>query len=160
MKEKMNIHNYQFIETFLLDLKKYIHYENFSGIGIIFYKDLSNLSMVSLGSENTYPLHLPLCNYEMVLESLASLSQLSSEWHDGFHLYDLGSSCLTHISQFISPNVDLYKGNHTDKPLGARQMSAIISSMIVGISGVGLLTRNKMAIYESGNCVKEITYEF
>lgn len=159
MKENLYIHNEKCIEIFLQDLKSQVCHSDFSGVGIIFYNDIINLKMISLGGESKYPFDLPICDYKKVLDSLATISQFSSEWHDGFHLYDLGSNCLTHISQYISPDVDLFINNNALKPLGARKMSGIIASLTIGISYVGLLTKNQLSIYKNGKIVKEITYE-
>jgi hypothetical protein len=125
----------------------------FTGIGVIFYDDLSGLPHLQLCGG---PLHVPPS--EMFTGDLANalqcLAQQASPWHDGFHFVKASDFRLTHIAQFISPPipVDLVEVV-TGK--GARFMSAFLSSLIPGIACVGMVSHDGQAsLFEHGVLVQ------
>jgi hypothetical protein len=126
--------------------------EDFAGLGLIFYGDLSALPHMKLrGAPERRP-SLPIHGLEAIADVVAAASAAASPWHDGFHLIDLSAKALTHLSQFISPPIaGLSSLMHADLPPGARQATALLASHIPGIGCVGLLNvAGRVAIYRNG----------
>ncbi|WP_110975949.1 hypothetical protein [Acinetobacter sp. WCHAc060042] len=115
--------------------------EDFSGLGIICYEELSHLPYISLHQEQSFT-DLDLTN---INETLLKISTYSSAYHDGFHFYDINSKKLTHISQFISPLLNSVEHMNIENviPCGAREMTAYLTSSIQGIFCVGLISANR-----------------
>jgi hypothetical protein len=81
---------------------------------------------------------------------LARTARLSSPWHDGFHFVHTGSPSLTHLCQFIAPPLP-NPAAPPPRASGARHMTALLASKVVGIAAIGLLTHERAAsIYEAG----------
>lgn len=127
---------------------------NFSGIGVVFYQDLAQLP------------HLQLTNDEQQLNAarqtegdlasrLAGISVMSSPLHDGFHFVDARCWQLTHIAQFISPPIPCDAGQRF-QGTGARLMAAVLTSLLPGISCVGLVAHNgEVHLFKGGIDISE-----
>lgn len=136
----------------LLDLMQPHTTADFSGLGLIFYMPPLSLPVAPLGDQSTFQPTLPVQGIEPIALVLASISNLDSAWHDGFHLIDAESVALTHLSQFFCPPLSLL-----DKPLprstpqGARYMAAIAGSRIPGVLCTALLSRSRGAqVFNNG----------
>lgn len=142
------------ISEFPLTLLKLINAtkkKQFTGVGIVFYNDLQFLPIAALGSITTPKPHLPISQIDTIARTLTVLSDLQSPWHDGFHLINSDSQALTHISQFLAPPLDHLPDNKSSRPSGARLMTAMLSSMVIGIDCIGVLnTSGEIIIYQDG----------
>jgi len=124
---------------------------DFAGLGIIFYSPPIQLPVRSLGDLDAFPFPLPLVGREAVIDALANISAKAAPWHDGFHLIDSSALALTHPSQFVSPPLDLEIQPSAPPFLGARQMAAVLTSRLPGVSCVALLnTSGEAQVYQRG----------
>lgn len=114
----------------------------FSGLGVIFYRSLNNLPYLTL-HENK--LSSDLC-FSDLIKTLLLISEYSSPYHDGFHFIDIQTMEITHISQYISPSLELIHDLNLEAiiPCGAREMTAFLASKINGILYVGLISSDKI----------------
>lgn len=127
--------------------------DDFSGLGIVCYEDLSHLPYISLHKDQSFT-DFDLTN---INETLLKIATYSSAYHDGFHFYDIHSKKITHISQYISPLLDSLAHANVDKviPCGAREMTAYLTSSIQGIFCVGLISANKtIKVFKNNSIVK------
>jgi len=126
--------------------------DDFSGIGVIFYVSLDFLDLTDLGRSDVASNNLPIVGTHEIASELVRSSRMSSPWHDGFHCVNVRTKKLTHMSQFVSPPLDIAKRTSVElRPTGARQMSALLVSYLKGISGVGLLdSTNSIKFYING----------
>lgn len=127
--------------------------DDFSGTGVLFYDDLCDLPFVSLGAEHPARPRLPISGIGRIAPVLAQVSSLSSSFHDGFHFIELKHERLTHLAQFVSPPIPNLSEEPEPKASGARHMTALLSSRVRGIVGVGILaSAGEVYYYESGVC--------
>jgi hypothetical protein len=122
---------------------------NFSGTGIIFYRDLVNLPYLQLSAADEKP-NLTQADSFDIASTLSSVSIMRSPYHDGFHFIDIEHWQISHLSQYISPPIP----QGADKQLhgtGARLMSAMLASLLHGIVCVGLVSKEgKIYLFHSG----------
>ncbi|MGR3978486.1 hypothetical protein FW754_12610 [Acinetobacter sp. 1207_04] len=126
--------------------------ESFSGLGIVYYSSLDNLPFISLQKMN---LSSDLQSKSFI-KIMQEISKTTSVFHDGFHFFDINSSKITHISQYISPVLLGVNEREVDKitPCGAREMTAFLTSYIKGVYCVGLVSVNKkIKIFKDGGIV-------
>ncbi|MDT4869313.1 hypothetical protein FQZ97_1043370 [compost metagenome] len=88
---------------YLLGQVKIWRPSSFTGVGIVFYSALNALPSAALGNPITPKPQLPVSGIDAVSRTLAYVSDSASPWHDGFHMVDIRSQTLTHISQFLAP---------------------------------------------------------
>lgn len=123
---------------------------DFAGLGIVFYDSLVALPHLQLEVCGNEHFELPVVGMESISEVLVRTARRSSSWHDGFHFVHAASGSLTHLCQFIAPPLP----GATDalpRASGARHMTALLASNVVGIVAIGLLTHEGAAsIYEAG----------
>ena len=123
--------------------------KEFTGLGIVFYKSLNNLPYLTLHEKK---LSSDLC-FSYPVKTLLKISEYSSPYHDGFHFIDIKTMEITHISQYISPPVELINDLNLEAitPCGAREMTAFLTSKIDGILCVGLISSDKIIkIFKNG----------
>ena len=122
----------EFTENDAYDLLRAIgskEHTNFSGLGIIFYRELRELVFADLGQDRFCLPKVPIDGLNTVSALLSDLATANSPWHDGFHLFNVGGKCLTHISQFIiPPQAELKNIVENARPFGARSMTAFLVS--------------------------------
>lgn len=125
----------------------------FSGLGVVFYRELDLLPRLSLGNPETPSPNLPIEGIEPIADTLATISDYKNPWHDGFHLIDVRSWRLTHVSQFLSPPLPADEREiGWPRPAGARNMTALLVSKIESIECVGLLTHaKKVYVFQNGH---------
>jgi hypothetical protein len=100
------------------------------------------LPVTSLGDQSLFEPRLPVRGIEAMAEVLARISTLESKWHDGFHLIDTRAVEMTHVSQFLAPPIDSAARLPVPAtPIGARQMAAILGSMLPIVECAALLTK-------------------
>lgn len=142
----------------LLQQIKRLRSESFSGIGLVFYYHLEELPTVPLGRWNAMKPDLPIFGVESISRILAKVSDRASPWHDGFHMIDMQSQSLTHLSQFVAPPLNWLAQLPEDRPSGARQMTALLTSVIPGITYVGVLSMGgEVIVYENGQALVRAT---
>ncbi len=142
----------------LLKQLKLLRPESFSGVGLVFYSHLEGLPSTPLGSRTTTAPVLPVFGIEAIARILASVSDHASPWHDGFHMIDMRSKSLTHLSQYLAPPLRGLSKLLGGRPHGARQMTALLSSTIPGIAYVGVLSSGEeIVVYENGNVLARAT---
>ena len=125
----------------------------FGGLGLIFYVAPLSLPVLGLGPRASFPHSLPVFGRVAIGELLAEISDLGCSWHDGFHLVDAERQALTHVAQFVSPPLSqsvLDEGTGT--PMGARQMTALLTSRLESVVCVALLSGSEdILIYKNGS---------
>lgn len=143
--------SFSFCDSVLTDIRDR-RSPKFSGIGIVFYRNLSALPRLDLGDISSTRPALPVFGAAKIGDVLARIGDADSPWHDGFHLIDVVREALTHISQFLSPDVGpQILIDETQRPFGARQMASLLASRLNGIERVGLLTpTGGISYFESG----------
>lgn len=130
---------------------KRLRTSDFSGVGVVFYMPPLELPIAPLGRSSTAKPKLPVRGVYEIAKTLASVSDRSSLWHDGFHLVDAQSFALTHIAQFLAPPLKYVPDIASDaQPTGARQMTALLTSRLPCVVSVALLSANGEASFYSG----------
>jgi hypothetical protein len=129
--------------------------KNFSGLGVIFYQPPLSLPVIPLGGVQQFSYKLPVSGGKHMSQLLAEISSLTSPWHDGFHLVNSDLFAITHVSHFFSPPVDLVGPKFTSlAPMGARQMAAVLGSMLASVDYVALLNgRVQLSVFQRGRLV-------
>ena len=118
--------------------------DDFSGIGLILYKDKAKIPTFPLSIEN------PNLPKENLVEALINISKLSSKFHDGFHLISSDFK-LTDISQYFSPPIVGEVFVDRSKVFGGRYMAALFGSLIEGVELTGIATAtNGIVIFQKG----------
>lgn len=112
---------------------------NFTGIGIILYKDISTIPYSPLRRTLPPDLRLPVENIGQIVDALISINQSDSQFHDGFHLMS-DVKKLTHICCYFSPPI---AGNgEIEYEFGGRYRAAYYGSYLSGVSGIGVIGSN------------------
>jgi hypothetical protein len=140
------------IEAWLLSVLRELHarrFEDFSGLGMVFYTDRTSLPVHPLVTASCTP-KLPAKTIEQAIDLLVTISRRGSVCHDGFHLVDANTLWITDVSQFLSPPIPA-------KPLvvggtgGARHMAARLASLLSSVSvSVVWAGAPDVSIYERG----------
>ncbi|MGB5886962.1 MAG: hypothetical protein WBG77_09555 [Acinetobacter venetianus] len=126
--------------------------EDFSGLGIVYYYSLDNIPFIGL---HKMSLSIDLQSVDFI-KTMQEISRKTSDFHDGFHFFDISLSRITHISQYISPVLLKVNEVEIDKitPCGAREMTAFLTSYIEGVCCVGLVSINKkIKIFKNGEVI-------
>ena len=95
------------VEAWLLSVLREVHGRNhsdFAGLGLVFYTDLSALPMHPLVHQDCGP-PLPAKTLQDSIELFTGISRRTSICHDGFHLVQVETGFVTHVSQFLSPPI-------------------------------------------------------
>lgn len=123
---------------------------DFTGLGVVFYENLDALPFIALEVSAGQKIRLPVNGLKDIASTLAWASSATSDWHDGFHFVDVSKQQLTHLAQFLSPPLP-QNGEPAPKASGARHMTAMLSTRVEGIVGIGLLTHgHELAFFERG----------
>lgn len=144
-------------EQYIYSLLKHISIEcddTFSGLGIVYYTHLNKVSHISL---HTAPLPSEI-QEKSIVSLLLKISKKECSFHDGFHFISIPSMQITHISEYISPALNI-----SDKfkylniiPCGAREMTAFLTSLAEGVYCVGLISSNRtIKIFKNGLDISE-----
>lgn len=126
--------------------------QDFVGVGIVLYEPPLDLRAVPLGGWSSVRPQLPVLGAKPISEALQMLSRQSSIWHDGFHFVDSSKPALTHVSQFLAPDLTLVSRTMpAELPTGARQLTALLISSHRCVGCVALLTTDdQLTIYRKG----------
>jgi len=93
------------------------HAQNdFSGVGLVVYRDLLDIPAFPLRSTLQMPTRQP------VEEAILELSSSRNPHHDGFHLLT-GEMVLTHSCQYLAPPIDRTVRIIDSEYIGARYMT-------------------------------------
>lgn len=131
------------------------HDSDFSGTGLIFYSDLSELPFLQLGNESIKPNTAIFIDYE-IDSAIRQISTPKDPLHDGFHFINIEAWKITHVSQFISPPIP-HDAAQRFRGTGSRLMSAYLASLITGIKYTGIVSQTgKVYLFHAG---AEITEE-
>lgn len=123
---------------------------DFSGVGLILYKDICNIPIFPLRQTD------PQFDVKDLVQKLINISRLDSEYHDGFHMVSEYFE-LTHIAQYFSPSIISDVEVNRTKKIGGRYMAALFGSKINGVMLTGVVTKGSgLTIFEDG---REIYFE-
>lgn len=120
---------------------------DFSGIGLVVYKDIKNIPIFPLQQQNFKT------NPNNLVSDLLVISRYDSEYHDGFHFISEDFE-MSHVAQYFSPPIISNADVDYSKVLGGRFMAALFGSYVKSVLLTGILTRgNGIIIFEHGNTV-------
>lgn len=143
----------------LLELSKHKN-QNFSGAGIVLYKNINLLSKYHCDLVNDSQISMPLkLGTHNLISYLLEISSYQHPYHDGFHFIN-GNGVLTHVAQFFSPPVSKPMPNILGQ--GARTFCSQCGSTIKGVVMVGSISSSsKIYLFENGKLVnKSFLYDF
>ena len=122
---------------------------DFSGTGLIFYSDLSQLPFLQLENESIKPNASIFFEWE-IASAICKISTIRAPFHDGFHFIDIEAWKITHISQFISPPIP-NNASQRIRGTGSRLISAYLASLIDGIKCAGIVSQTgKVHLFHTG----------
>ncbi|WP_147181401.1 hypothetical protein [Ciceribacter naphthalenivorans] len=105
---------------------------NFSGIGILMSDDIASLPLFPLRTAS------PLLNYDNTVDALLEISQLSSDYHDGFHVIS-SSGALMRVAQYFSPPIVEDVTIDRTKKFGGRYLAAAFGSALPSVIATGII---------------------
>lgn len=126
------------LKDVLMNAKNKMTTDDFCGIGLIVYSDITNLPIFPLSSSsNILPASLE--------ESIVEASRFSNTCHDGFHLISPNWK-ITHRNHFFSPPIPSDISTLIKKDnMGARYFSALLGSLMNEIICTGIISNNGKA---------------
>jgi hypothetical protein len=114
---------------------------SFSGLGVILYTSLDELSVFPL-RDSCENFALPIYGWHDIELTLKEISEKSSIYHDGFHLISTNVS-LTHIAQYFSPPiVKNLVTKHRNELFGCRYLAAQFGSCLKGVMATALVSNS------------------
>lgn len=117
---------------------------NFSGIGLLICDAPESLPIISLRDR------LPLTSTEDVVATLAEISSVESEFHDGFHILTTDFSILK-VAQYFSPPAKSGLAIDRSKPIGGRYLAAQFGSALPGVYLSGIASEKLgIAVFRDG----------
>ena len=146
----MECKNTEKLSDLLLDVKNLIPSDEFCGVGVILYYDLSGLPILPLCPEISLPRATAL------KEQIVYVSLASNPCHDGFHLLST-SWKLTHTNQYFAPPLISVpaKELHGNVSRGARYISALLGSKLENVCCIGILSDSDgLVIFKNGKELK------
>lgn len=124
--------------------------DDFSGIGLIICNADANLPIYPLREGVSLPHGVDLIQY------LATISSVKSEFHDGFHVLSADWQLLK-ISQYFSPPIVTDAKIDRTKRFGGRYLAALFGSALPGVVASGVASNGfGLAIFQNG---QEVYYE-
>lgn len=118
--------------------------QDFSGIGIILCADGTNLPICPLRPAGY------LLESGNLIETLAKIASVHSEFHDGFHLITENWR-LTQVAQYFSPPIIRNAKIDRTKQFGGRYLAAQFGSALPGVILCGVASNGfGLAIFQSG----------
>lgn len=113
---------------------------SFAGVGLLLYRDASDLPVVPLRARQ--PAELPLREPNEIVTALLRYAECSNPYHDGFHLLS-GEGYLTHVSQYFAPPIVRSLGVESgDSRHGGRHRAALYGSCLPNVLAAGVLSRH------------------
>jgi hypothetical protein len=110
--------------------------DDFAGIGLILYEDMSQLSCFSMYDINA---GLPLCPWGKILAALQAISIKQHPAHDGFHAISMSGE-LTHVSLYLAPESSQYRED--DENYGSRFYTAKFTAETPGIIATAIISNS------------------
>ncbi|WP_233989800.1 hypothetical protein [Pectobacterium brasiliense] len=127
---------------------------DFSGTGLIFYSDLSELPFIQMGNESIKT-NSAIFNDCEIDSAIRQISKTKDLLHDGFHFINIETWKITHVSQFISPPIP-HDAAQRFRGTGSRLMSAYLASLITGIKYTGIVSQaGKVHLFHAGTDIAE-----
>lgn len=116
----------------------------FSGIGLLICDAPETLPIISLRDR------FPPTSTEDVVATLAKISSVDSEFHDGFHILKTDFS-IQKVAQYFSPPAQSGLAIDRSKPIGGRYLAAQFGSALPGVylSGIASETLG-IAVFQDG----------
>lgn len=111
---------------------------DFGGIGIVVYKDITNLPISPLYSLDTSTAS-PISNYNEILNLLLDVSSQNHKYHDGFHLLS-SDLALTHISAYFS--TPIVHDKSVELSFGCRYRTAYYGSFLQSVHACGIVSKS------------------
>lgn len=122
---------------------------DFSGLGIVFYRDRTALPVHPLVSTDDLP-HLPATGLEACVDLLGEISRRGSPCHDGFVLVRTATRSITEVSQFLAPPIPATP-LRIERTVGARHMAARLASLLNGVDAAAVSAPNfDTTLFEHG----------
>lgn len=123
---------------------------SFSGVGVLISSDPSVLPISPLR-----PVEVP-DSWDSALDTLIAISDLTSEFHDGFHVLSPDFRLLRTSQYFAPPIVSGLRGD-PERRVGGRYMAALFGSALSGVLASGVVSPGYgVAVFERG---REIRWE-
>ncbi|WP_016991145.1 diadenylate cyclase [Flavobacterium sp. ACAM 123] len=112
-------------------------YEDFTGLGLIFYIEKENLPIESL---NPFcELNNQIMDEELIAQKLVEISKETCQCHDGFHL--LNQDCnLTDLSYYFSTPISIEKKPKQNN--GSRYRTAFYGSLLTDVILTVIISSN------------------
>lgn len=118
---------------------------NFSGVGLILYRDFKELPVISMRLDNPYSDKVNL------IDSLVEISKIENTHHDGFHLVNLEGQ-LTHVSQYFSPPIVSSITIPRTRLIGGRHIAALFGSCLKGVAATGIASSiREISVFSNGH---------
>ncbi|WP_155249473.1 hypothetical protein [Rhizobium etli] len=124
---------------------------NFSGTGILMSDDVASLPLFPL---RTTP---PLLKTSYTVDALLEISQLSSDYHDGFHVIS-SSGVLMRVAQYFSPPIVENITIDRTKKFGGRYLAAAFGSALPSVIATGIIGNDLAESIFAGG--KDVTAEY
>lgn len=124
----------------------------FTGVGLIMYKELNSLPVSELRQIAPEGIALPYVGKDNIVSIIKELNRPESNYHDGFHLIS-EEGVLTHLCQYFSPPIT--DSVIVDYTKGGRFRAAQYGSCIENILAVGIIGHD----YGPYIFIKGITYQ-
>jgi hypothetical protein len=122
---------------------------SFSGTGVLISSDPSSLPITSLRPVECADPGIS------TLDALIAMSDLASEFHDGFHVLSPDLQ-LVRISQYFSPPILSTIARDPGRRLGGRYMAALFGSALPGVLVSGVVSpKYGVAVFERGREIRQ-----
>jgi hypothetical protein len=91
-------------------------------------------------------------SFEEGIRLLSELADQSGPFHDGFHLADVTSMTLTHICQYVAPNIPAGPPHwRLEHAVGARYMTALLASLAPCVALAATLSATgEISVFDGG----------
>lgn len=116
----------------------------FSGIGLLICEAPERLPIISLRDR------FPPTSTENIVATLAKISSVESDFHDGFHILNMDFSILK-VAQYFSPPIQLGLAIDRSKPIGGRYLAAQFGSAHPNVYLSGIASEKLgIAVFKDG----------
>jgi hypothetical protein len=120
--------------------------DDFTGVGLLICDAPDTLPILPLR-----PVSTPPGAKDDLVASLAAISVLGNEYHDGFHIVS-SDWRLIRVSQYFSPPIVANTTIDRSKLFGGRYIAALFGSAIRGVQAAGIASRGfGIAVFKEGS---------
>jgi hypothetical protein len=118
--------------------------DQFSGIGVIVTNCPETLPILALRLNSEPPSQVD------TISALVTISRISNEYHDGFHILD-STLRLKLVSQYFSPPIIHGIELNRSRQFGGRYVAALFGSALANVKLTGIASRDfGISIFEHG----------